>query len=160
MSQSAGQVQEGRPAPDFSLPSGDGRTLSLADLRGKRVVLYFYPKDDTRGCTREACAFRDLRAEFAQKDAEIVGVSLDGPESHRQFSEKYALPFPLLADEQAEVSKKYGVYVLKNRDGRDFWGIDRTTFLIDRQGTVRKIFPQVTVDGHADELLAALDEVD
>jgi peroxiredoxin Q/BCP len=152
-------IQEGQPAPSFRLPSYDGSELSLDDLSGKRVVLYFYPKADTPGCTTEACAFRDLRSEFAAKDAEIIGVSLDSPDAQLRFSQKYSLPFPLLADEQAEVSKRYGVYVRKERDGREFWGIDRTTFLIDRQGVVRKVFPKVTVDGHADALLAALDEI-
>jgi peroxiredoxin Q/BCP len=160
MDASASAIREGEPAPSFRLPSGDGREIGLADLRGKRVVLYFYPKDDTPGCTREACAFRDLRAEFAAKDAEIIGVSLDDATSHQAFSQKYGLSFPLLSDEQAEVSKRYGVYVLKQRDGREFWGIDRTTFIIDRQGIVRKVFPKVTVDGHAEELLAALDALD
>ena len=153
-------VQEGQPAPSFRLPTGDGGEIGLEDLRGKRVVLYFYPKDDTRGCTKEACAFRDLRAEFAAKDAEILGVSLDDAASHQAFSGKFNLNFPLLCDEQAEVSKRYGVYILKERDGQQYWGIDRTTFLIDRQGVLRKIYPKVNVDGHADELLAALDTID
>ena len=152
--------QEGQPAPSFRLPTGDGRELSLEDLRGKRVVLYFYPKDDTPGCTREACSFRDLRTEFAAKDAEILGVSLDNAESHQAFSQKFSLNLPLLCDEQAEVSKRYGTYILKERDGQQYWGIDRTTFLIDRQGVLRKIYPKVNVDGHADELLAALDTID
>ena len=160
MDASASEVREGEPAPSFRLPSGDGGEIGLEDLRGKRVVLYFYPKDDTPGCTREACAFRDLRAEFAARDAEILGVSLDDAASHQAFSQKFNLPFPLLSDEQAEVSKRYGVYVLKQRDGREFWGIDRATFLIDRQGILRKVYPKVTVDGHADELLAALDTID
>ena len=152
-------VQEGQPAPPFRLPTGDGAEVSLESLRGKRVVLYFYPKDDTPGCTREACAFRDLRADFAAKDAEILGVSLDSPESHRDFAAKYGLPFPLLSDEQAEVSKRYGVYVRKERDGKEFWGIDRTTFVIDREGVVRKTFPKVSVEGHADEILRTLDQI-
>ena len=151
--------QEGQPAPSFRLPTGDGRELSLDDLRGKRVVLYFYPKDDTPGCTREACAFRDLRSEFAAKDAEIIGVSLDDAASHQAFSEKFRLPFTLLCDEQAEVSKKYGVYVLRERDGRQWMGIERTTFLINRDGTIHKVYPKVTVDGHVEELLEAVDKM-
>lgn len=156
----SGTILAGQPAPEFSLQSGDDQPVSLADFKGKRVVLYFYAKDDTPGCTKEACAFRDLRADFAEKGAEILGVSLDDPASHRRFSEKFSLPFTLLSDEQGEVSKRYGVYVRKNRDGREFWGIDRTTFLIDRQGIVQNVFPQVSVDGHAEELLAALETMD
>ena len=153
-------IEEGQPAPTFRLPSGEGKEVALEDLRGKRVVLYFYPKDDTPGCTREACAFRDLRSEFAAKDAEIIGVSPDSPDSHRAFSQKFSLPFTLLADEGAEVAQKYGVWILRERDGRQFMGIDRTTFLIDRQGILRKIYPKVNVEGHAEELLAALDTLD
>ena len=160
MAETQTMVQEGQAAPTFRLPTHEGTELSLEDLRGRKVVLYFFPKADTPGCTAEACAFRDLRAEFATKGAEIIGVSLDGPDAQRSFRDKYSLPFPLLADEQADVSKRYGVYVRKERDGREFWGIDRTTFLIDRQGVVRKVFPKVSVEGHADALLAALDQVD
>jgi peroxiredoxin Q/BCP len=159
MSDGGAMVSEGQKAPGFSLPTGDGKTLSLGDMRGKRVVLYFYPKDDTPGCTKEACSFRDLRSEFAAKDAEIVGVSLDSPESHRQFSEKYSLPFPLVSDEQAETAKSYGVYVRKERDGKEFWGVDRTTFVVDREGVIRKVFPKVDVEGHSEQILAALDQI-
>lgn len=159
MTEGAPGVLVGEPAPTFALKAEDGGEVKLADLRGKRVVLYFYPKADTPGCTVEACAFRDLRTEFAAKNAEIVGVSLDNPEDQRKFAEKYSLPFRLLADEQAEVSKRYGVYVRKERDGREFWGIDRTTFLIDRDGVVRKIYPKVTVEGHAGQILEDLEEV-
>jgi peroxiredoxin Q/BCP len=160
MTEGAPGVVIGEQAPTFTLKTEQGSDLSLADLRGKRVVLYFYPKADTPGCTAEACAFRDLRGEFAAKNAEIVGVSLDNPEDQRKFAEKYSLPFRLLADEQADVSKRYGVYVRKERDGREFWGIDRTTFLIDRDGVVRKIYPKVTVEGHADQILADLEQVE
>ena len=153
-------IEEGQPAPTFRLPTGEGGEVALEDLRGKRVVLYFYPKDDTPGCTREACAFRDLRSEFAAKDAEIIGVSPDSADSHRAFSQKFSLPFTLLADEQAEVAKQYGVWILRERDGRQFMGIDRTTFLIDRDGIVRRVFPKVTVDGHANEILEALDKLE
>src|SRR5215212_3970680 len=153
MADGQGAIREGQPAPAFSLPTGDGRELRLADLRGKKVVLYFYPKDDTPGCTREACAFRDLRSEFAAKGAEIIGVSPDSTDSHRAFSQKFSLPFTLLADEGAEVAQKYGVWILRERDGRQFMGIDSTTFLIDGDGVVRKVFPKVTVDGHANEIL-------
>lgn len=153
-------IEEGQPAPTFRLPSGEGGEVALEDLRGKRVVLYFYPKDDTPGCTREACAFRDLRSEFAAKGAEIIGISPDSTDSHRAFSQKFSLPFTLLADENAEVAQKYGVWILRERDGRQFMGIDRTTFLIDGDGVVRRVFPKVTVDGHAEELLQALDSME
>ena len=153
-------IEEGQPAPMFRLPTGEGGEVALEDLRGKKVVLYFYPKDDTPGCTREACAFRDLRSEFAAKGAEIIGVSPDSPDSHRAFSQKFSLPFTLLADEGADVAQKYGVWILRERDGRQFMGIDRTTFLIDGEGVVRKVFPKVTVDGHANEILEALDKLE
>jgi peroxiredoxin Q/BCP len=144
-------------APDFSLPSSGGRKVSLKDFKGKRrVVLYFYPKDDTPGCTKEACGFRDTIREFEAQDTVILGVSLDDEESHKKFIEKYNLPFTLLSDLDSEVSKVYGVYKLKNMYGKTYWGIERTTFIIDKSGRIAKVFPKVKVDHHIDEVLSFL----
>ena len=151
------ELQEGDSAPNFSLPAGDGRTIALKDFRGKQaVVLYFYPKDDTPGCTKEACSFRDERAKFDRLGAAVLGVSLDPVASHQKFSKKYDLNFPLLADEEMAVSKAYGVYKLKTNYGKTYWGIERSTFVIDKQGKIQKIFRKVKVDGHSDEVLEAL----
>jgi peroxiredoxin Q/BCP len=151
----------GDAAPPFELPDQSGRTVRLADFRGRQhVILYFYPKDDTPGCTREACDLRDRHAALGRKDVAVLGVSADPVDSHARFAAKYDLPFPLLADEGAEVSKRYGVWKEKNLYGRRSHGIERTTFLIDREGVVRRVFPKVRVDGHARELeeaVAALD---
>ena len=148
----------GEPAPGFSLPANDGNLVSLDDFRDKQaVVLYFYPKDDTPGCTKEACAFRDLSAEFAAKGAVILGVSPDSVESHVAFREKFGLPFPLLADPDHEVAERYGVWKERNMYGRTFMGIERTTVVIGKDGRVKNVFPKVSVDGHADKVLAALD---
>lgn len=149
-------LEIGQKAPDFKLPTDDGKTLSLKDLRGKNVVLYFYPKDDTSGCTKEACSFRDFKSEFAKKNAVILGVSRDDQRSHAKFKTKYKLPFTLLVDEETSLSKSYGVYKKKSMYGREYMGIERTTFVIDAEGRIRKIFPKVKVDGHTDEVLAAL----
>jgi peroxiredoxin Q/BCP len=146
----------GMEAPAFSLPSTLGRKVSLAEFRGTRVVLYFYPKDDTPGCTMEACAFRDNLARVTSKDAVILGVSLDDDLSHQRFAQKYNLQFPLLSDVDAAVSRQYGTYKEKNLYGRSFWGIERTTFVIDREGKVENVFRRVKVEGHADEVLATL----
>ncbi len=146
----------GMEAPDFSLPSTTGDRITLSQFRGRRVVLYFYPKDDTPGCTMEACAFRDNMARIEAKDAVVLGVSLDDELSHQRFTQKYNLPFPLLADMDAAVSRKYGTYKEKNLYGRTFWGIERTTFVIDRDGKVENVFRRVKVEGHADEVLATL----
>lgn len=154
-------LKEGDMAPEFSLPSSEGKQVSLKDFRGKkRVVLYFYPKDDTPGCTKEACGFRDSFAGFGAQGAEILGVSLDDEDSHRKFIQKYNLPFTLLSDEDAKVSKAYGVYKQKNMYGKSFWGIERTTFVIDRDGRLAKIFPKVKVDEHIPEVMAALKQGD
>jgi peroxiredoxin Q/BCP len=146
----------GMPAPDFDLPSTLGRKVSLHEFRGKRVILYFYPKDDTPGCTMEACAFRDNLPRIQLKDGIVLGISLDDELSHQRFAQKYNLPFPLLADVDAAVSRQYGVYKEKNMYGRSFWGIERTTFVIDREGKVENVFRRVKVEGHADEVLATL----
>ncbi len=149
-------VREGELAPDFALPSDDGRTVSLRDLRGTKVVLYFYPKDDTPGCTKEACGFRDNLARVTSKGAAVLGVSRDAAASHAKFRDKYDLNFPLLSDESGRVTKAYGVWKKKHLYGRKSWGIERTTFLIDEQGRVSRIWPKVKVDGHVEEVLASL----
>jgi len=149
-------LKVGSPAPEFSLPSGNGTTVSLKDFRGKKVVLYFYPKDDTPGCTREACSFRDNTSAIRKKNAVVIGISTDSPASHGKFAEKYTLPFTLLSDEKKEVVKKYGVWQQKNLYGRLFKGTVRTTFVIDEAGKIAAYFPKVKVDGHTEEVLAAL----
>ena len=144
----------GRPAPDFSLPSTTGENISLKQFKGKRtVVLYFYPKDETPGCTREACDFRDHTEELERASVVILGVSTDSLDSHRHFQEKHKLPFPLLADEDAAVSKLYGVYKQKNLYGKKYMGIERTTFVIDKTGRIAQIWPKVKVDGHVQDVL-------
>lgn len=146
--------QIGHQAPPFTLPASTGGAVSLAEFRGERyVVLYFYPKDDTSGCTTEACSFRDLSADFAEVDAVILGVSLDPLDSHARFASKHSLPFPLLADTDAAVSKAYGVYRQKTSFGQTRWGIERTTFVMDRHGTISQIYPRVEVERHARQVL-------
>ncbi|HET7057708.1 MAG TPA: thioredoxin-dependent thiol peroxidase [Nitrospiraceae bacterium] len=152
----ADDVTVGTKAPDFSLPDQTEKSVSLKSLKGKQVVLYFYPKDDTPGCTKESCDFRDTYTKMTKTGAVILGVSLDGAESHRKFIEKYTLPFSLLSDEEATVSKAYGVYKLKNMYGKKYWGIERSTFVIDQAGVIKAAFRKVKVDGHAEEILAAL----
>jgi peroxiredoxin Q/BCP len=147
---------EGEPAPDFRLPADDGKTYALRDLRGKKVVLYFYPKDDTPGCTKEACSFRDNLSRVTSKGAIVLGVSKDDLESHAKFREKYSLSFPLLSDPEGKVLSAYGVWKEKNLYGKTFMGIERTTFVIDEGGRIQKVFPRVKVEGHVDEVLAAL----
>jgi len=149
----------GKPAPDFTLPSSTGEAVSLKSFKNKKtVVLYFYPKDDTPGCTKEACGFRDLTAEFEKVGAVILGVSNDPVDSHVKFREKFKLPFELLADEDAAVSKAYGVYKKKNLYGKSYLGIERTTFIIDRTGRIAQIYPKVKVEGHVADVLAFLGE--
>jgi peroxiredoxin Q/BCP len=146
----------GMQAPEFSLPSTLGRRVSLNEFRGKRVILYFYPKDDTPGCTMEACGFRDSFPRIESKDAIVLGISLDDELSHERFAQKYNLPFPLLSDKDAAVSRQYGTYKEKSLYGRSFWGIERTTFVIDREGKVEHVFRRVKVEGHAEEVMATL----
>jgi peroxiredoxin Q/BCP len=147
----------GQPAPDFTLPSTDDRDVSLSDFRGKQaVVLYFYPRDDTPGCTAEACSFSDLRSLFQAHGAEILGVSTDSIRSHKKFQQKYELTFPLLADADHAVADRYGVWQHKRFMGREYMGIARTTFVIDKHGTIQAVFPNVKVEGHADQVLQAL----
>lgn len=146
----------GDKAPDFSLPSTDGTVVSLRDLRGKKVVLYFYPKDDTPGCTKESCSFRDNLARVKRKGALIYGVSADSVKSHQKFTEKYELTFPLLSDEDKKMIKSYGVWKKKSFMGREYMGIVRTTFIINEKGIISHIFPNVKVEGHTDEVLSQL----
>src|SRR5262249_8035082 len=138
-------LHEGEMAPNFSAADDNGHPVSLANFRGKKVVLYFYPKDDTPGCTVEACAFRDGFAEIQETSAEVLGVSVDDVASHQKFKEKYNLNFPLLADTDKKIVNDYGVWKEKNMYGRTYMGIERTTFLIDESGVIKKIFPKVDV---------------
>ncbi|NSW56416.1 MAG: thioredoxin-dependent thiol peroxidase [Armatimonadetes bacterium] len=148
------ELVTGQKAPQFSLPASTGNKVALKDFKGKNVVvLYFYPRDNTPGCTKEACSFRDLQAEFEEAGAVILGVSTDSLESHDKFAAKYDLRFPLLADKDAEVATKYGVWQEKNMYGKKSMGIVRTTFVIDKEGKIAKIWPKVKVEEHADEVL-------
>ncbi|MGB6122474.1 MAG: thioredoxin-dependent thiol peroxidase, partial [Bacteroidota bacterium] len=140
----------------FSLPTGDGKKLSLKDLKGKKVVLYFYPKDNTSGCTREACSFQENLTSVRRKGAVVVGVSPDSEASHKKFSDRYDLTFDLISDEKKEIVKKYGVWKQKSLYGRKYFGVERTTFVIDEKGKISHIFPKVKVDGHTEEVLAVL----
>jgi len=147
-------LTEGQKAPDFTLPATGGKTLSLSEFRGKRTaVLYFYPKDETPGCTKEACSFRDLEAEFEAAGAVILGVSTDSVASHEKFAKHHRLPFPLLSDAEKNVVSAYGVWKEKKNYGRTYFGIEHTTFVIDKEGTIRRIWPSVKVGGHVDEVL-------
>jgi peroxiredoxin Q/BCP len=148
-------LKQGDKAPDFSLKDADGKEISLSSLAGKRVVLYFYPKDDTPGCTIEACAFRDAFDDYRKRSIVVVGVSPDSAESHATFRDKHKLKFPLLADPQHEAATNYGAWGKKALDGKTSFGITRSTFLIDEDGNIVKVFPQVSPEGHASEVLAA-----
>jgi thioredoxin-dependent peroxiredoxin len=149
-------VEEGNRAPDFELAADSGERVRLSDLRGRAVVLYFYPKDDTPGCTKQACGLRDVYGEIQERGATVLGVSPDSEASHVRFREKYGLPFPLLADPDHEVAELYGVWVEKNAYGKKSMGIKRSTFVIDGDGNVAKAMLGVSPDGHADKVLAAL----
>lgn len=149
-------LEVGKKAPDFSLYNQDDKKISLKDFLGKKVILYFYPKDDTSGCTKEACSFRDNIPQFSKADAVILGISPDSVKSHKKFSEKYKLPFDLLADEEKKVIEKYGVWKEKSMYGRKYMGVVRTTFIIDKKGKLKKIFDKVKVEGHENEVLEAL----
>jgi peroxiredoxin Q/BCP len=146
----------GAKAPDFSLPDGNGKNVSLMDFKGKNLVIYFYPKDDTPGCTKEACDFRDNLARLKKAGAAVVGVSRDPVKSHAKFAAKYDLPFPLLSDVEGEMLQAYGVWQKKSFMGKSFMGIVRTTFLVDGKGVVRKVWGKVKVEGHVDEVLDAI----
>lgn len=149
-------VDVGEKAPEFSMATDGGGTVSLTSLKGRKVVLYFYPKDDTPGCTKEACAFRDAMPDFSGIDAEIVGVSKDPVAKHDKFKAKYDLPFTLASDEESDVCEKFGVWVEKNMYGRKYMGIERATFLIDGEGVVRNVWRKVKVPGHAEAVLEAV----
>jgi thioredoxin-dependent peroxiredoxin len=149
----------GSKAPQFTLESQDGKKVSLKDLAGKKVVLYFYPKDDTPGCTKEACSFTDNFAKFKKEGAVVLGVSADSVDSHKKFEKKYDLGITLLSDPQKEVINKYGVWKEKNMYGRKMMGIERTTFLIDGDGKIARIFPKVKVDGHSEKVLEELKKI-
>ena len=150
------KLQEGDPAPAFTAPTNGGGSVSLSDFKGKQVVLYFYPRDDTPGCTKEACGFRDAFASFRKKGVVVLGVSVDPVKAHDKFVEKFKLPFPLLADEEKRIVQAYGVWGQKSFMGRKFLGIHRVTFLIGPDGRIQKIWPEVKPEEHAAEVLAAL----
>jgi len=147
---------EGEPAPDFSLTSDSGETVRLSDLRGKPVVLYFYPKDDTPGCTRQACDIRDAWEEFERAGAVVLGVSPDGEASHAKFKAKYGLPFPLLADTDHAVSEAYGVWGEKSFAGRKYMGVERSTFVVGADGNLARVMRKVDPKSHADDVLQVL----
>jgi peroxiredoxin Q/BCP len=148
-------VEEGQPAPDFALTSDEGETVKLSELRGKPVVLYFYPKDDTSGCTAEAQDFQRLKGAFAEAATEVIGLSPDSLKSHARFQKKYGLDFTLASDETKAVLQTYGVWAEKSMRGRKYMGVERTTLLLDRDGRVARIWSKVKVPGHAEEVLAA-----
>jgi peroxiredoxin Q/BCP len=150
------KLKEGDRAPEFTVSTSGGGRLSLADFKGKNVILYFYPKDDTPGCTKEACAFRDGFADFKKKGAVVLGVSPDSVKSHDKFVEKFKLPFTLLADEDRRIVQDYGVWGEKSFMGRRYMGVYRVTFLIGPDGVIKKIWPKVKPEEHAAEVLAAL----
>ncbi|MAS86599.1 MAG: thioredoxin-dependent thiol peroxidase [Micavibrio sp.] len=149
-------LKEGDIAPDFTLPADGGKTISLKDYKGKKLVLYFYPKDDTSGCTKEACAFEANLAKFSASGATILGVSKDSVKRHEKFKEKYNLTLPLLSDENSDMCERYGVWKKKSMYGREYMGIERTTFLIDEKGKIGKIWHKVKVDGHVDDVLSSV----
>jgi peroxiredoxin Q/BCP len=149
-------VEEGKPAPDFELTSDSGEKVKLSDFRGKPVVLYFYPKDDTPGCTTQACGIRDDYSAFAERGAVVLGVSPDDESSHVKFKEKYGLPFTLLADPDHTVSEQYDVWKEKNFAGRKYMGVERSTFLVDSKGNIAKVMRRVKPDTHTADVLAAL----
>jgi len=149
-------VKEGDLAPDFTLPSDDGEQVVLSSFRGKKVVVYFYPRDNTPGCTKEACSFRDDHSQFLAKDAVVIGISPDSSRSHQRFRAKLALPFYLLSDADHAVAEAYGAWGEKKRCGKTYQGMFRSTFVIDEDGRLLKVFPKVKPQGHASEVLAVL----
>ncbi len=148
-------IAAGSPAPDFSMPASGGRTVSLAALRGKPFVLYFYPKADTPGCTKEACAFQEALPQLGHIGLEVIGVSKDPMKPIEKFAEKYGLAFPLASDQETHVAEDFGVWVEKSMYGKKYMGMERSTFLIDKTGVVARVWPKVKVDGHAAEVMAA-----
>lgn len=153
------ELTTGDKAPDFSMPTNEGKTATLSDYKGRKLVLYFYPKDDTPGCTKEACAFRDNLPHFEKIDAAILGVSKDSVAKHEKFIKKYDLNFPLAADEDGSVCEAYGTWGEKSLYGRKYMGIDRATFLIDANGKIARIWRKVKVDNHAEEVMKAIKEL-
>jgi peroxiredoxin Q/BCP len=152
-------IKEGRPAPDFTLPSSTGGEVTLSDLRGQAVVLYFYPRDNTPGCTREACAFRDAMSRIKRRGATVLGVSPDSLAAHDKFKTQHELNFPLLSDTDKKVAKRYGAFGDKVMYGKKVKGMIRSTFVIDGDGIVRKVFPKVKVDGHDEQVLEAIEAI-
>jgi peroxiredoxin Q/BCP len=152
-------LEIGSKAPAFTLANAQGQKVKLSDFKGSPVILYFYPKDDTPGCTKEACAFRDRSAELKKLGAVVLGVSADSSASHQKFQDKYSLNFPLLSDESHEVSEKYGAWREKNMYGKKSMGIQRSTYLIDAQGKIAHVWKKVSVDGHDTQVLEALQEL-
>lgn len=152
------ELKPGLKAPDFTVSTDAGKKVKLSDFKGKKVVLYFYPKDDTSGCTKEACAFRDGIGDIRKRGAVVLGVSPDSVESHKKFRDKYDLNFPLLADTDKEIVEAYGVWKEKSMYGRKYMGVERTTFVIDKAGKISHIFRKVKVDQHYDEVQDALEE--
>ena len=149
-------VEIGEKAPDFTLPTDGNGCVTLSALKGKKVVLYFYPKDDTSGCTAEACGFRDAFPDYGGTGSVVIGISKDSVVSHDKFKKKYGLTFPLVSDEDGKICEKYGTWVQKSLYGRKYMGIERATFLIDKTGTVAKVWHKVKVPGHVDEVLQAV----
>ena len=150
------EIREGEIAPDFVSTNENGETIRLTDLKGKKIILYFYPKDDTPGCTKEACDFRDKSSQITDKNTQVIGVSPDNMESHKKFKDKYNLQYTLICDEQNEISKKYDVYKLKKMYGKEYMGIERSTFIIDETLRIQKIFRKVKVENHINEILSNL----
>ena len=148
-------LEVGDKAPAFKTKNQDGDAVSLGDFKGRKVALYFYPKDDTPGCTKEACSFRDAWARFRKKGIAVLGVSIDDEKSHRKFADKFSLPFPLLADTDKKIVTAYGVWGEKSMYGRKYMGIHRVTYLIDEKGRIAAVWPKVKPEDHADEVLAA-----
>ncbi len=148
-------IKEGDTAPDFSTRDAQGKPVKLSDYRGQNVVLYFYPKDDTPGCTKQACSFRDANTTYEQENIKVLGVSLDDEQSHQAFAQKFNLPFTLLADTEHSVADAYGVYGEQTWGDKKFMGVSRKTFLIDKEGRIKKVFDKVNVEQHADEVLQA-----
>ncbi|GGM29706.1 putative peroxiredoxin YgaF [Paraliobacillus quinghaiensis] len=151
-------IEIGQKVPDIEMKDSGGNKVKLTDYAGKHIVLYFYPKDSTPGCTTEACSFRDNQQSFADLDAVIIGVSPDSEESHQKFKEKHDLPFTLLVDDEHELAESFGVWKLKKKPDREYWGNERSTFIIDKNGVVQKEFREVKVDGHTDEALTFIRE--
>ena len=152
-------LEVGDKAPNFNLPTDGGGNISLKDLKGETVILYFYPKDDTPGCTKEACGFRDALPHFSKAKAKVIGVSKDPVKKHDKFKDKYDLTFPLASDEDGAICEAYGAWVEKSMYGRKYMGIDRSTFLIDGKGVIRGIWRKVKVPGHVDEVLKAAQDL-